>query len=82
MESNKAPKIVKIFKGTVVSDKMDKTIVVRVDTLKKHPKYIKRYISSKKYKVHDPKNLHKEGEIVSFRSVRPISKDKKWKVIY
>lgn len=82
MESNKAPKIVKIFKGTVVSDKMDKTIVVRVDTLKKHPKYIKRYISSKKYKVHDPKNLYKEGEIVSFRSVRPISKDKKWKVIY
>lgn len=82
MESNKAPKIVKIFKGTVVSNKMDKTIVVRVDTLKKHPKYIKRYISSKKYKVHDPKNLYKEGEIVSFRSVRPISKDKKWKVIY
>ncbi len=82
MEHNKAKKIVKVVKGTVVSDKMDKTVVVRVDTLKKHPKYLKRYTTSKRYKVHDPKNFYKTGDIVSFKSIRPISKDKKWKVLY
>ncbi len=82
MESNQIQKIAKIVKGTVTSDKMDKTIVVRVDTLKKHPKYFKRYLSSKKYKVHDPKNQFKIGDSVSFVSTKPISKDKKWKVIY
>jgi len=68
--------------GTVVSDKMDKTIVVAVDTLKKHPKYFKRYRSTKKYKVHDPKNQYKIGDKVNFVSCRPISKDKQWKVVY
>ena len=68
-------------KGIVVSDKMDKTVVVLVDTLKEHPKYKKRYISSKKYKVHDEKNEYSIGEEVEFENCRPISGDKKWKAL-
>jgi len=63
-------------KGVVVSDKMDKTIVVVEDTLKTHPKYKKRYKSSKKYKVHDPENSKKVGDTVEFISVKPVSKGK------
>ena len=69
------------LKGTVVSDKMDKTIVVAVSTLKTHPKYLKKYLSTKKYKVHDPDNKYKEGDKVEFIECRPISKDKKYRVI-
>lgn len=75
-------KIIKKFKGVVVSDKMDKTIIVKVATLKMHPKLKKRYRVSKKYKVHDEKNLFKEGTVVEFVECRPLSKDKKWRVIY
>lgn len=75
-----AKKIIKKFKGTVVSNKNDKTIVVRVDTFKMHPTYKKRYRSSKKYKVHDEENRFKAGDTVEFVSCRPISKDKKWRV--
>ncbi len=70
------------FHGVVVSDKMDKTIVVRVDQVKIHPKYKKRYAISKKYKVHDEKNRFKEDDKVEFTECRPLSKDKKWRVIY
>ena len=73
-------KIVK-FKGTVVSDKMEKTIVVAVDTFKTHSKYLKKYLSTKKYKVHDPENKHKVGDKIEFFECRPISKDKKYKVV-
>lgn len=69
-------------KGIIISDKMDKTIVVSVSRLKQHPKYKKRYKIDKKYKVHDPKNKFKTGDKVEFIECRPISKDKKWKVIY
>ncbi len=72
----------KKFNGLVVSDKMDKTIVVRVDRSKRNSKYGKRYIASKKYKVHDEKNQYKEGDKVVFRQCRPISKEKKWRVLY
>jgi len=68
--------------GVVASDKMDKTIVVAVNLLKKHPKYHKRFTSTKRYKVHDPKNQFKVGDKVSFVGCRPLSKDKKWRVIY
>lgn len=82
-EENKAKKVIKkIFKGIVVSDKMDKTILVRVDRVKIHPKYGKRYIVSEKYKVHDEKNQYKEDDKVTFTECRPLSKDKKWRVIY
>ncbi|MDO9399256.1 MAG: 30S ribosomal protein S17 [bacterium] len=80
MDSEK--KVIKrIFNGIATSDKMDKTIVVLVNSVKIHPRYKKRYTVSKKYKVHDEKNQYKEGDKVSFVETRPISKDKKWKVI-
>ena len=90
MEYNKKDKnlnkekivIKKKFQGMVVSDKMDKTIVVRIDRVKVHPKYKKRYTVSKRYKVHDEKNKFKEGDKASFVECRPLSKGKKWRVIY
>ena len=69
------------FTGVVTSDKMDKTIVVRVDRTVTHPKYGKRYVRSRKFKVHDEGNAHKTGETVMFVETRPMSKDKRWRVI-
>ncbi|MFA6422267.1 MAG: 30S ribosomal protein S17 [Candidatus Buchananbacteria bacterium] len=75
-------KISRKFKGVVVSSKMDKTIVVEVESLKVHKKYHKRYTSSRKYKVHDEKGQFKVGDAVAFIECRPLSKDKRWRVIY
>lgn len=77
-----AKKIKKVSKkrGIVVSDKMDKTIVVAVESLKTHPKYLKKYRSTKKYKVHDPENKYKAGDKIEFVSCRPISKEKRFMV--
>lgn len=69
------------FTGVVVSDCSDKTIVVRVDSVKKHPKYQKRYTVSRKYKVHDENNEFKVGDKVNFVECRPLSRDKRWRVI-
>lgn len=69
------------LEGTVVSDKMSKTIVVRVDRVKTHPKYHKQFAVSKRYKVHDEKNEYKVGDVVLFEECRPYSKDKCWRVI-
>ncbi|MEA3449874.1 MAG: 30S ribosomal protein S17 [Patescibacteria group bacterium] len=74
--------IKKKFTGLVVSDKMNKTIVAQVDRVKQHSKYMKRYTVSKRYKVHDEKEQYKEGEQVNFIECRPMSKDKKWRVMY
>ncbi len=71
----------RLLKGVVVSDKMDKTIVVSVSRLKKHPKYKKRYKIDKKYRVHDQENKYKTGDKVVIKESRPISKDKKWQVV-
>jgi len=68
-------------RGVVVSDTMDKTIVVKVDSFKKHPRYQKRYTSSKKYKVHDEQNEYTVGQKVLIESCKPISKDKCWTVV-
>lgn len=70
-----------ILSGVVVSDKMDKTVVVLVSRFVKHPKYGKFYKINKKYKVHDEENKHKIGDKVKIIETRPISKDKKFKVI-
>lgn len=75
-------KIVKRFQGVVVSNKNDKTISVRVDQVKVSKKYKKRYTVSNKFQVHDEKNLYKEGDKVVFIESRPISKAKKWRVLY
>ncbi len=64
--------------GVVVSDKMEKTVVVRVDRLVKHPLYNKYIKRSVKYKVHDEKNSCKAGDKVQIVECRPLSKDKRW----
>jgi small subunit ribosomal protein S17 len=71
----------KILKGVVISDKMQKTIVVEVTRFVKHPKYGKYQKQSKKYKVHDENNAYKTGDMVSIEETRPISKDKSFRVI-
>ena len=67
--------------GVVVSDKMDKTVVVAVTRFVKHPKYQKFLKITKKYKAHDEENTHKAGEIVEIVEGRPISKDKRFSVM-
>ncbi len=74
--------ICKKFRGVVVSDGMDKTVIVRVDRVKIHPKYKKRYTVSKRYKVHDEKNKFKAGDKIVFVECRPLSRDKRWRVLY
>lgn len=74
-------KNVKTLKGTIISDKMQKTVVVAVTRLKEHPKYKKRYRITKNYKAHDEKNEYKIGDKVVIAECRPISKDKKWAII-
>jgi small subunit ribosomal protein S17 len=69
------------LQGTVVSDKMEKTVVVKVERIKEHPRYKKRYKVHKNYKAHDEKGEYKEGDVVVIEETRPISKDKKWRVI-
>lgn len=71
----------KTLKGIVVSDKMDKTIVVSVQRFVKHPLYGKFYKVSKKYKAHDENNSYKTGDKVEIIETRPISKDKRFKVV-
>jgi small subunit ribosomal protein S17 len=71
----------RILKGKVVSDKMNKTIVVLVERIKEHPKYRKRYKISKRYKAHDPENKYHEGDNVMIQECKPISRDKKWIVL-
>lgn len=65
-----------VFVGHVVSDKMNKTITVRVDRTVRHPQYGKTMRVSKKYKVHDEQRVAKVGDVVEFYTVRPISKTK------
>ena len=74
-------KIVKRFNGVVVSDKNDKTIIVKVETVKVHPKYKKRYVVSRRYKVHDENNEFKTGDKVIFVECRPLSRDKRWRIV-
>ena len=62
--------------GVIVSDKMDKTVVVKVDSSKRHPKYKKTYTVSKKFKAHDEKNEYHTGNKVEIRESKPLSKNK------
>lgn len=67
--------------GTIVSNKMQKTVVVEVERIKEHPKYKRRFKVHKKYKAHAEKELYQVGDRVIIEECRPISKDKKWRVI-
>ncbi len=71
----------RILQGTVVSDKSDKTVVVRVERRYTHPLFKKTVRKSKKYKAHDEANACKTGDIVVIQESAPISKDKNWVVL-
>jgi len=71
----------KVFTGTVVSDKNDKTITVLVTTYKKHPLYGKRVISSKKFRAHDENNSAKTGDVVKIMECRPLSATKRFRLV-
>lgn len=77
-----AMKTHRVFKGVVVSSAQTKTITVRVDHLRFHPIYKKRYTVSKKFHVHDEREQFKAGDTVEFVECRPLSKTKKWRVVY
>jgi len=80
MDTNNTSKKQQLI-GIVVSDKMDKTVVVKVDIRKRHPKYKKAYTISKKFKAHDENEEYKIGDRVVIESIRPMSKEKKFRVI-
>lgn len=67
--------------GKVVSDKMEKTIVVKVETYKKDSLYGKRVRYTTKFKAHDEQNEAKVGDVVQIMETRPLSKDKRWRLI-
>ncbi|MFA6522485.1 MAG: 30S ribosomal protein S17 [Patescibacteria group bacterium] len=69
------------LEGIVVSDKMQKTIVVRVDRTVLHAKYLKRFAVSTKYKVHDPEEKASVGDVVVIEEMRPLSKEKRWQLV-
>ena len=71
----------KVMTGIVTSDKMDKTITVSVETIKQHPLYKKTIKTSKKFKSHDEANEAKVGDLVKIMETRPLSKDKRWRLV-
>lgn len=71
----------KVYQGRVVSDKMDKTITVLVETYTKHPIIGKRVKYSKKYKTHDENNTAKMGDIVRIEETRPLSATKRFRLV-
>jgi small subunit ribosomal protein S17 len=71
----------KVYTGRVVSDKMDKTVTVLVETYKKHPFYGKRVKYSKKFKAHDEQNVAKIGDVVRIMETRPLSATKRFRLV-
>lgn len=71
----------KIRRGRVVSDKMNKTIVVAIESLVKHPLYGKRIKQTTKFHAHDETNDAHEGDLVEIMETRPLSKTKRWRVV-
>lgn len=71
----------KVYQGTVVSDKMDKTVTVLVETHVKHALYGKRVKSSKKFKAHDEEGIAKYGDVVKIMETRPLSATKRFRVV-
>ena len=81
METNNKNKKVRTLKGTVVSDKMQKTVVVAVTRLVKHPKYRKQYKMTTRFKAHDENGEYHTGDVVMIGETRPTSKEKRWTVL-
>ena len=79
MEGNQTKK--RKLVGVVVSDKMKKTVVVKIDRMKMHPKYLKYYRVSRKFKAHDEKGEYHVGDKVLIEECRPLSKQKRWIVM-
>ncbi|MBI2065217.1 MAG: 30S ribosomal protein S17 [Candidatus Yanofskybacteria bacterium] len=71
----------RILKGVVVSDKMQKTVVIEVSRMKKHPKYKKYYNVTRKFKAHDEDGVYKTGDKVLIKETKPMSKEKRWIVV-
>ena len=71
----------KTMPGVVVSNKMDKTVVVKVERRFSHPVFKKVVKTTKKYKVHDEKNECLEGDFIRFQETRPLSKEKRWRLL-
>ena len=69
------------LKGTVVSDKMNKTRVVAIERMKKHPKYQKYYKITARFKAHDENNEYKIGDQIIIEETKPLSKDKRWRIV-
>ena len=72
--------MIRKLRGTVVSNKMDKTVVVAVERLVEHPLYRKKYTVTTKFKAHDEKNECQIGDLVEITETRPLSRDKRWAV--
>ncbi len=70
----------KVRQGRVISDKMQKTVVVEVQNTEKHPLYHKNIITTAKYKAHDENKISKVGDVVKIIETAPISRDKRWRV--
>lgn len=71
----------KRFEGTVVSEKMNKTVVVEVTRVKRHRKYKKQYAVASRYKAHDENREYHLGDVVEIEASKPISRDKRWVVV-
>ena len=70
-----------VREGIVVSDKMDKTIVVAIETMTLHPIYKKRVKKTMKFKAHDENNVAQTGDKVKIMETRPLSRDKRWRLV-
>jgi small subunit ribosomal protein S17 len=71
----------RMLEGVIVSDKMNKTVVVQVASLKKHPKYKKYFKVTRKFKAHNPEDQYHTGDRVVIGETRPLSKEKRWIVL-
>lgn len=71
----------RLLKGVVVSDKMTKTRVISITRMKKHSKYLKYFKTTERFKAHDENNEYKTNDNVVIEETRPLSKDKRWKII-
>lgn len=79
--TNKTEKKIRTIEGVVVSDKMKKTRVVAVTRVKKHPKYLKYFKVTQRFKAHDEEEKYKTGDHVVIQESRPLSRDKRWNIV-